>query len=365
MITILLTTIVGALCFFLIIINFIEKKNNRIFNNYLISILYIAGLVRLIPILGFILTEWEYESLMNIMPVSVIFLIPLYFLNLNAIVSPIKTKGYIHFIVPILFLICFLIFHPISKLIVGIFIITYSSIYIIMSVILVVRFLRKTSENIIALLFKKKVETWLTVLLVFSIYLYLITIYSIVNFAFSMNLFEFIDTYILTSVGYLITLIFIISNRNLILGRFTPKNHKEISLLFWSFPPLKNIEKKDINQYKNLMPEVLINSIIDWQKDFQQVLRGKLNYSFISERLKVPLYKVKLLFKYHTLLSLSEFTNALKIFNAIILIDEGYLNSFTIESLGKKVGFNSRITFHNNFIKYMGLSVRNYVYQIE
>ena len=53
------------------------------------------------------------------------------------------------------------------------------------------------------------------------------------------------------------------------------------------------------------------------------------------------------------------------IFNALILIDEGYLNSFTIESLGKKVGFNSRITFHNNFIKFMGLSVRKYVNQKE
>ena len=361
MISILLTTIVGALCFFIIIINFVEKKNNTLFNKYLISILTIAGLVRLVPLLGFILTEWDYESIMKILTVSVIFLPPLFFLNLSAVVSSLKSKSYFHFIIPILVLISFLIFQSISKIKFGIFIISYSSIYITMTVVLVVKFLRKVPENIIELLFKKKVKNWLIVLMCFSIYCYLITLYSISNFIFSINLFEVINAYILTSIGYLITLTYIILNRNLILGRYTAANYKEISLLFWSISPLKKIEQKDSPQYKKLMPEELINDIINWQKDFKPTLDEKFNYGVICDKLKVPLYKAKLIFKYHTLLSLTEFINTLKIFNALILIDEGYLNSFTIESLGKKVGFNSRITFHNNFNKYMGLSVSNYI----
>lgn len=361
MITILLTTIVGALCFFIIIINFVEKKNNTLFNKYLISILTIAGLVRLVPLLGFILTEWDYESILNTLRMSVLFMPPLFFLNINTIVSSVKTKGYFYFIIPFLIIISFMIFQSISKLKFGIFTIAYLSIYITMTVVLVAKFLRKVPKNINELLFKKKVKNWLIVLMCFSIYCYLITIYSISNFIFSINLFEVINVYILTSIGYLITLTYIILNRNLILGKYTKANYKEIGLLFWSISPLKKIEQKDYHLYKKLMPEELINDIINWQKGYKPTLYEKFNYGVICDKLMVPLYKAKLIFKYHTLLSLTEFINTLKIFNALILIDEGYLNSFTIESLGKKVGFNSRITFHNNFKKYMGLSVSNYI----
>jgi AraC-like DNA-binding protein len=254
-----------------------------------------------------------------------------------------------------------MIFKPIPKLNFGIFIIAYLSIYITMIVVLVVNFLRKTPENIIELLFKKKVKNWLTVFLCFYIYSYLLTLFNLSNFIFSIDLFEVINATLPLSLGYLITLTYIILNRNLILGRYTATNYKEISLMFWHISPLKKIEQKDSPQYKKLMPEELINDIINWQKDYKPTLDEKFNYGVICDKLNVPLYKAKLIFKYHTLLSLTEFINTLKIFNALILIDEGYLNSFTIESLGKKVGFNSRITFHNNFNKYMGLSVSNYI----
>jgi len=366
MFTILLITIVGALCFFVIVLNYIEKKNNILFNNYLISILIIAGLMRLIPLLGFIMTKWDHEDVIMIMALSVIFLIPLYFLNLYTVVNSKLTKGYLcHSIIPILILIYYLIFQFISKFNLGVFIFIYSSIYVIMSVVVIVRFLMQKSENIIAFIFKKKVRNWLIVFMTFSIYLYLIVLNSFANFAFSIKIFQFLDAYILTTVGYLIILIYIILNRNLILGKLTSKNYKEISLLFWSNSPLKKIEKKDVSQYNKLMPEELINGIIDMQKNYIQVLDKKYSYGDISERMKVPLYKVKLLFKYHTPLSLTEFVNTIRIFRALILIEEGYLNSFTVESLGKKIGFNSRITFYNNFSKYMGMSVRNYIEKID
>ncbi|MDB4263855.1 AraC family transcriptional regulator [Flavobacteriaceae bacterium] len=365
MISILLTIIVGAFCFFIIIINFVEKKNNKLFNNYMNSILIIAGLVRLVPLLGFILTEWDYESIMKTTKISIIFLIPLFFLNLKALVSSPKTKSYVHLIIPILLIISSIIFQSISKLKVGIFIIAYSSIYIIMIVVLVVKFLRKIPENIIELLFKKKIKNWITVLMCFSIYLYLITLYSIYNFIFYQNLFEFINAYGFTSIGYLIILTYIIFNRNLLLGKYTAANYKEFGLLLWSISPQKKIEKKDSAFYEKLMHEELINDIINWQKDFKPTLDEKFNYGVICDKLNVPLYKVKLIFKYHTTLSLTEFLNTLRIFNALNLIDEGYLNSFTIESLGKKVGFNSRITFSNNFKRCIGLSVRKYINQID
>ena len=113
-----------------------------------------------------------------------------------------------------------------------------------MIVVLVVKFLRKTPENIIELLFNKKIKNWITVLMCFSIYLYLITLYSIYNFIFYQNLFEFINTFGFTSIGYLIILTYIIFNRNLLLGKYTAANYKEYGLLFWSISPQKKNRKK-------------------------------------------------------------------------------------------------------------------------
>ena len=67
------------------------------------------------------------------------------------------------------------------------------------------------------------------------------------------------------------------------------------------------------------------------------------------------------MFKYYCNYSVSDFTNLVKINYAVLLINEEYLDNYTIEHLGEVCLFNSRFTFSKNFKKFMGLSVSDYV----
>ena len=66
------------------------------------------------------------------------------------------------------------------------------------------------------------------------------------------------------------------------------------------------------------------------------------------------------IFKYYNNYSHSEYVTVLKIKYSIQLIEMGYLNSHTIDSLSEKCLFNSRITFYNNFLKLVGYSTTEY-----
>ncbi|MEX2567689.1 MAG: AraC family transcriptional regulator [Cyclobacteriaceae bacterium] len=52
----------------------------------------------------------------------------------------------------------------------------------------------------------------------------------------------------------------------------------------------------------------------------------------------------------------NEFLNHYRINHAVHLIEQGYLDDFTLEALAEQSGFNSRITFFNAFKKEMGTS---------
>jgi AraC-like DNA-binding protein len=58
--------------------------------------------------------------------------------------------------------------------------------------------------------------------------------------------------------------------------------------------------------------------------------------------------------------SFKELTNLYRIKYAIEKIEEGYLEKYTLEALGKEAGFNSRITFFNVFKKETGICPREY-----
>lgn len=55
-----------------------------------------------------------------------------------------------------------------------------------------------------------------------------------------------------------------------------------------------------------------------------------------------------------------ELTNLYRIRFAVEKIEEGYLEKYTLEALGKEAGFNSRITFFNVFKKEIGMCPREY-----
>ena len=87
----------------------------------------------------------------------------------------------------------------------------------------------------------------------------------------------------------------------------------------------------------------------------------KLGFEEISSMLKIPVSHINYIFKFHCLESFTDYKKIVRIHDATKLIEKGYLNDKTIESLSEKVGFSSYITFHLAFKSITGLSTQEYL----
>lgn len=80
----------------------------------------------------------------------------------------------------------------------------------------------------------------------------------------------------------------------------------------------------------------------------------------LANMLNAPKSHIFYLFKYHSTLSFSEYKKAIRIQDAIQLINEGYLKENTLDYLSKKVGFPSYNTFFTSFKEISGSAPQEY-----
>ena len=85
------------------------------------------------------------------------------------------------------------------------------------------------------------------------------------------------------------------------------------------------------------------------------------NLEELSAIIRIPKLHLKLIFKYYCNYSVLDFFNLQKIVCSLALIEDGFLQNSTIESLSIKSGFSSRTTFHLNFKKFIGYNVSEYL----
>jgi AraC-like DNA-binding protein len=82
-------------------------------------------------------------------------------------------------------------------------------------------------------------------------------------------------------------------------------------------------------------------------------------YDF-AKKINVPVRQVPFLISSLYGKTFKDLINELRIKCAIAKLEEGYLDTFTLESLGEECGFNSRTTFYNAFKKETGISPSEY-----
>lgn len=87
----------------------------------------------------------------------------------------------------------------------------------------------------------------------------------------------------------------------------------------------------------------------------------KTSQSDIAENLGVPTSHIVYLFKYHSKITFSEYRMNCRIRDAISLIDKGFLNTETFESLAYKTGFSSYNPFFIAFKKITSFSPQDYI----
>ena len=85
----------------------------------------------------------------------------------------------------------------------------------------------------------------------------------------------------------------------------------------------------------------------------------------LAHVLNIPKSHLVFVFKYHAEISFSDYKKISRILNSLELINSNYLNSNTLDSLSRKVGFSSYNPFFTCFKEVVGISPHEYVSTIK
>lgn len=87
----------------------------------------------------------------------------------------------------------------------------------------------------------------------------------------------------------------------------------------------------------------------------------KFDTTNLAHKLTIPKSHVLYVFKYHAAISFSDFKKIIRIHKTVLLIDEGYLKTNTMESLATATGFSSYSSFFKSFKSITGVSPQEYI----
>jgi AraC-like DNA-binding protein len=361
----ILSLLVGFLCLFVVVLMLFNPKPDRKTNVYLIIILFLAGIQRFInglEVLG--LLDVTYSPL-KIKLIAAFFIVPVYYLFFRRLIkASVNLKiELVHFILPAILVLIdvFFIKYTISYY----FFLIFSIAYFVAVTYLISGLVKSKKRSLIEKTSYKTIRTWTILMFFITFLLVAFSNYFLFSGAESgMNLNDFFRY---SSLLWLIALVYIFKNPVIIFGEKNLIKNIQLNepqeFLIWSRKPLKSLEERDIVLNNNLATKIdsIILNIKKLQKSNTILSKNTLTPNFISKELKIPRSHVDFIFKYYCHYSMNDFSNLVKINYAVSLINEGYLDKFTIDSLGTKCLFNSRFTFSKNFKKFMGLSVSDYV----
>ena len=110
--------------------------------------------------------------------------------------------------------------------------------------------------------------------------------------------------------------------------------------------------------------EDLIYKIISFQGNDKLIKEHDFSVSLIASQISTPKSHVGYLLNYHCKYQGTDYINLVKVLKSMRFIKAGYLEHKTIESLSLECGFNSRITFFNNFKKFNGISPKEFAKKV-
>ena len=127
-------------------------------------------------------------------------------------------------------------------------------------------------------------------------------------------------------------------------------------------------EKNKINNQQHcLLKGQIYPKLTKYLKDIEYLVltekcfrKPEISATEIAKKLEIPKSHLKFVFKYHSKVSFSEFKKIIKTYDALQLIDYGYLKTNTLEALALKVGFSSYNPFFTSFKEITGTSPQIY-----
>ena len=119
-------------------------------------------------------------------------------------------------------------------------------------------------------------------------------------------------------------------------------------------------DKKLEEKMLSLLPDY-IHKMEELSFHSETFRKQDLSMEDIANTLKIPISHLNFLFKYHCKESFTDFKKIVRIYDATKLLEGGYLNANTIESLSTAVGFSSYNTFYVAFKSITGITTQDYV----
>jgi AraC-like DNA-binding protein len=165
---------------------------------------------------------------------------------------------------------------------------------------------------------------------------------------------------------WVLFLLYLFFNPSILLSGVVNKKdrNRDFSKKFniWNRKALKKLEPQDIAL--DLIVQNTIEKLILDLRLLKPELIIKSNSTDliqeISKHLEYPKSHLKYAMKYHCRFSQNDYLNLMRVIHALKLINNGYLENYTIESLMENCHFNSRTSFHRHFKKHLGVTPSRY-----
>lgn len=134
-------------------------------------------------------------------------------------------------------------------------------------------------------------------------------------------------------------------------------------LKIWSSKKIKDTDAQDLEIEKKIADnvQVILLNLKNYETTLFKEFKEIPTLQKLSNALKFPQSHLKYVFKYYCASSFKEYQNKVCIKYALHLIDLGYLDLHTLESLATKCHYSNRSTFFKNFKKFTGYSPSEYI----
>jgi AraC-like DNA-binding protein len=355
------------------------KNNNSLINNHLIFIIVIVSIRFLLNALANKNSTLAFEWLRKISDISILALIPFYFLYFRNLVRVTKFRkiDLVHFVTPFLLTIlfflkdtgteeqdlfwgkCFVIFRTAAYL-------TY--LFIIYKILRKHIFYR-TSDVKIVQKQNKLIRNW-------SLFLFGSLLMIVITRVIGFILFKFTgsenDLFLwLLALLWANVFIQIIINPEILYGynflnesidKFVEKIAvKEIWKVDGPIQPI--LIEKDVKLLDKIQPMIVpyIQKIEELSFHTHTFRNPDLSVEDIATSLNIPTSHINFIFKYHCGESFTDYKKIVRINDATNLMKNDFLSNNTIESLSSTVGFSSYNTFNIAFKSITGMTTMDYM----
>ena len=148
----------------------------------------------------------------------------------------------------------------------------------------------------------------------------------------------------------------------------TKKNSTSPTISTWSREEKNKITNVQDLQLKSKLNQNIGKYIVTLEDAVQQnhfFRDSKFSLLDLALKLNIPKSHLSYLFKYHSVISFSDYKKIIRIQDALQLIQADYLKSNTFDSLAKEVGFASYNPFFTSFKDVVGKTPNDYCTTIE